>query len=318
MGALQDSFIASARRQRQATAVVEPGKGSITYGDLDALSDRLRDRLASLGVGPGDRVGFYVRKSIDSVATILGTLKTGAAYVGRPECPCGARHVHPAQRAVSRRRRGGARRSSAPARRAGRRRRCFRSMARLTPAPGLREALDGDRAASWRRRSQATGKPKDLATSCTRRARQASPRRDVSHEMPWASSTGARVFADGRRPLLVTRSVRLRSLHPRHPRLPEARGDAGADRRDLGKDAPRLASSSPTSGSRSGTRRHRSWRSSRSTKPPSRDYSHLKQVLFAGEVFAVKHLRTLCELLPKPRYCNLTARPRPMSARTMK
>jgi hypothetical protein len=44
----------------------------------------------------------------------------------------------------------------------------------------------------------------------------------------------------------------------------------------------------------------------------------LKQVLFAGEVFAVKHLRTLCELLPKPRYCNLTARPRPMSARTMK
>ena len=66
MGALQDSFIASARRQPQATAVVEPGKGSITYGDLNVLSDRLRDRLASLGVGPGDRVGFYVRKSIDS------------------------------------------------------------------------------------------------------------------------------------------------------------------------------------------------------------------------------------------------------------
>ncbi len=28
-------------------------------------------------------------------------------------------------------------------------------------------------------------------------------------------------------------------------------------------------------------------------------------MLFAGEVFAVKHLRTLCELLPQPRYFNL-------------
>ena len=35
------------------------------------------------------------------------------------------------------------------------------------------------------------------------------------------------------------------------------------------------------------------------------DYSMLRQVLFAGEVFPVKHLRTLCELLPEPRYFNL-------------
>ena len=48
---------------------------------LDRLSDQLRDRLAALGVGRGDRVGIYLRKSVDAVAAIFGILKTGAAYV---------------------------------------------------------------------------------------------------------------------------------------------------------------------------------------------------------------------------------------------
>src|SRR5215831_5287911 len=52
----------------------------ITYGDLDALSNRVRDRMRRMGVGRGDRVGIYVRKSIDTVATIFGILKSGAAY----------------------------------------------------------------------------------------------------------------------------------------------------------------------------------------------------------------------------------------------
>jgi acyl-coenzyme A synthetase/AMP-(fatty) acid ligase len=38
---------------------------------------------------------------------------------------------------------------------------------------------------------------------------------------------------------------------------------------------------------------------------PSRDYSALRIVLFAGEVFPVKHLRTLTRLLPAPAYYNL-------------
>lgn len=62
-------------------AVIEPGHGSITYRQLHALSDQLRDRLYDLGVHRGDRVGIYLHKSIDSLASIFGILKTGAAYV---------------------------------------------------------------------------------------------------------------------------------------------------------------------------------------------------------------------------------------------
>jgi len=62
-------------------AVEEPGHGTVSYQELDSLSDRLRDRLSALGVRAGDRVGLYMRKSIDAVASIFGILKTGAAYV---------------------------------------------------------------------------------------------------------------------------------------------------------------------------------------------------------------------------------------------
>src|SRR5688572_10921586 len=79
--ALHDLFTKSAVRDPQQTAVVEPGEGSISYGELASLSDRVRDRLHALGVRPGDRVGIYMRKSIDAVAAICGILKTGAAYV---------------------------------------------------------------------------------------------------------------------------------------------------------------------------------------------------------------------------------------------
>ncbi|HWO87540.1 MAG TPA: amino acid adenylation domain-containing protein [Gemmatimonadales bacterium] len=64
-----------------ATAVEEADGVTVTYQDLVSLSDRLRDRLASLGVRRGDRVGIYLRKSIDAVAAQLGSMKAGAAYV---------------------------------------------------------------------------------------------------------------------------------------------------------------------------------------------------------------------------------------------
>jgi amino acid adenylation domain-containing protein len=76
-----DQFLdRSARRRPNHVAVVESDQ-AITYGELAALSGRLRNRLCEMGVAAGDRVGIYLHKSIDSVASIFGILKAGATYV---------------------------------------------------------------------------------------------------------------------------------------------------------------------------------------------------------------------------------------------
>jgi amino acid adenylation domain-containing protein len=82
MIALHELLNEPARAHPDKIAIEEgAGAGSITYGMLARLSDRVRDRLHSLGVRRGMRVGVYAHKSVDSVASFLGILKTGAAYV---------------------------------------------------------------------------------------------------------------------------------------------------------------------------------------------------------------------------------------------
>jgi amino acid adenylation domain-containing protein len=71
----------SAERFSDKVAVEECKSGSIHYGDLARLSNRLRDRLRKLGVQADDRVGICLRKSADAVASLFGIMKSGAAYV---------------------------------------------------------------------------------------------------------------------------------------------------------------------------------------------------------------------------------------------
>ncbi len=71
----------SAARYPDKRAVSVPDGGRLSYAELSALSDRFRDRLWHLGVRPGDRVGMRLHKSLDGVAAIFGILKAGAAYV---------------------------------------------------------------------------------------------------------------------------------------------------------------------------------------------------------------------------------------------
>lgn len=71
----------TARQWPNKIAVQELDGNFITYQELDHLSNRMRNRLIELGVRPGDRVGFWIRKSIDALTTIFGILKAGAAYV---------------------------------------------------------------------------------------------------------------------------------------------------------------------------------------------------------------------------------------------
>jgi amino acid adenylation domain-containing protein len=79
--ALHELVDISASRFPDRVAVEESERGSICYGDLARLSDRLRDRLREMGVGLGDRVGICMRKSVDAIAAIFGIMKAGAAYV---------------------------------------------------------------------------------------------------------------------------------------------------------------------------------------------------------------------------------------------
>jgi amino acid adenylation domain-containing protein len=53
----------------------------ITYGELDRRADCLAAVLVRHGIGPGDHVGVFVRRSIPMLIGMLAALKAGAAYV---------------------------------------------------------------------------------------------------------------------------------------------------------------------------------------------------------------------------------------------
>ena len=54
---------------------------AISYAELEKLSNQLAHALIEIGVVPGDRVGIYLHKSPAAITSIFGILKTGASYV---------------------------------------------------------------------------------------------------------------------------------------------------------------------------------------------------------------------------------------------
>lgn len=72
----------SAGRCPLHTAVEDADRNkAISYSVLSSQTDLLCGTLIENGVRSGDRVGICAPKSIGSVVSILGTLKTGAACV---------------------------------------------------------------------------------------------------------------------------------------------------------------------------------------------------------------------------------------------
>jgi amino acid adenylation domain-containing protein len=63
-----------------ATAVVCLGR-QLTYAELDRQSETLAAYLFRSGTGIGDRVAIFLNKSLESIISVFGILKTGAAYV---------------------------------------------------------------------------------------------------------------------------------------------------------------------------------------------------------------------------------------------
>ena len=73
---IHELFEAQAERTPQAIAVVFRDC-SMTYGDLNRRANQIARRLQSLGVGPGHYVGIFLKRSIDLVVALLGTLEAG-------------------------------------------------------------------------------------------------------------------------------------------------------------------------------------------------------------------------------------------------
>jgi amino acid adenylation domain-containing protein len=70
----------SAERFPECTAVIDYA-GSLTYAELNAAADRIAGELLKLQLGNGQRVALCCPKSNQSLASLFGILKTGAAYV---------------------------------------------------------------------------------------------------------------------------------------------------------------------------------------------------------------------------------------------
>jgi len=74
------AFARSAASGPDAVALSEAGR-HVDYRTLDAWSDRLAQRLLSLGVRTNEPVGVVLPRGIGAVVAMLATLKAGAAYL---------------------------------------------------------------------------------------------------------------------------------------------------------------------------------------------------------------------------------------------
>jgi amino acid adenylation domain-containing protein len=302
----------AARHSPQRIAVQESGGGAISYGELDRLSDRLRDHLRALGVRPGDRVGLWIRKSIDAVATIFGALKSGAAYVpvdpGAPAsrngfilADCGVAAVVVESR-------------FAEALQGELERQGARPRVLVIGGAGggayLRAALEAQSdSAPTMQATSAASRPDDLAYVLYTSGSTGKPKgvmltqRNAVSFVEWCSQT-----------FVPTAEDRFSSHAPFHFDLSildiytcvKHCGTLVLIGEEAGKaplELAQLISEQKIS----------VWYSAPSIlsliaqygKLPSRDYAALRLVLFAGEVFPIGHLKTLLGQWPHPRYFNL-------------
>jgi amino acid adenylation domain-containing protein len=86
---LQHLLTESAARAPRRPAVASSGR-LLTYEELDRLSNQVARALVTRGVAPGDRVGILAPKSAASIVAAFGVLKAGACYVPLdPKSPAG-------------------------------------------------------------------------------------------------------------------------------------------------------------------------------------------------------------------------------------
>ncbi|WOI61863.1 non-ribosomal peptide synthetase [Streptomyces fradiae] len=79
-GLLHEPFLARAAREPDRTAVVS-ATGTVTYGELDRASLAVARALADAGVRDGDLVGVLAHRGWEQVASAIGVLRAGGAYL---------------------------------------------------------------------------------------------------------------------------------------------------------------------------------------------------------------------------------------------
>jgi amino acid adenylation domain-containing protein/thioester reductase-like protein len=79
-GLLHEGFASQVRGNPDAPAIVSAGR-RLTYGELEALSDRTADTLVAGGLKPGGLVAVMLEKGWEQVVACLAILKAGGTYV---------------------------------------------------------------------------------------------------------------------------------------------------------------------------------------------------------------------------------------------
>ena len=298
----------SADRAPDRIAVEEREGAAIRYGELLHLAGRLSAWLDAASVEPGDRVGIYLHKTIDSVASIFGILARGAAYVPiDPLAPMGrnAYILHDCKVKALVVERQFANAVQAELGRLGFEI-PFLILDSVGGGRGLDAALVGHTAAAA---ITAAPAPTDLAYVLYTSGSTGLPKGVMlSHEnarcfIDWCSDI-FQPSADDRfsshAPFHFDLSILDIYVPLRHGATLVLIGE------QLGKDPPHLAEFIAQ-------RRVSIWYSAPSIlrmlveqgQLDAYDWSALRLVLFAGEVFPVKHLRAIKALWPHPRYFNL-------------
>ena len=79
-GVIHELFEAQVRKNPEAVAVAYRDQ-EITYGQLDQAANQLANYLIEQGVKPESFVGISVNRSLETMVSVLATLKAGAAYI---------------------------------------------------------------------------------------------------------------------------------------------------------------------------------------------------------------------------------------------
>lgn len=76
-----DRLVSRAAQRTPSAPAVRAVDAALDYAALDGAAQHVAQRLVELGVRPGDRVALWAPKSVGVVATVVGIMRAGAAYL---------------------------------------------------------------------------------------------------------------------------------------------------------------------------------------------------------------------------------------------